>query len=137
MQIIDVWLSRKLNGYYLLRQPGTVTHEWKRMAGRILCASVTLSATPASNFSFVSRVQWPATTSSRYEECIIDGILDALIAPKGHISALLGVAVILEQIAWHEEGAVPLAFYMAAWEATQKLLEGNIGEKGVPLIGAV
>lgn len=133
MQIIDDWLNRKLNRFYLLQQPATATHEWKRQTGRILCASVTLSAMPASNFSFVSRVQWPTIKSDRYEECVVDGILDALIAPRGHTSAVLGIAVILEDIEWQEEGAVPMAFYMAAREATQKLVEDNIGDKAVPL----
>ena len=131
MQVIDDWLNRKLSDFYVLREPVTVTHEWKRMASRILCASVTLSAIPANKFSFVSRIQWPISASARYEECVVDGILDALFAPRGQISALLGVTVILEQIIWHEEEAVPGAFYMAAREATQKLIEGNIGEKAV------
>jgi len=131
MQIIDDWLRRKLGDFCMLRHPATVTHEWKRITGRLLCAGVTLSATPANDFSFVSHVQWPVTASGRYEQCVVDGILDALLAPRGHRSAALGVTVILEQIVWHEEGAVPLAFYMAAREATQKLVDGNIGEQAV------
>ena len=136
MQIVDDWLKRKLSDFYMILQPATVTHEWKRMAGRILCASVTLSATPAKDFSFVSRVQWPVKASGLYEEYVIDGIFDALVAPRNQGLAVLGIAVVLEQINWHEEGAVPLAFYMAAREATQKLIEGNIGDKAVPVIGA-
>ena len=128
-RFIDDWLNRKLSDFYTLRQPATVTHEWKRMAHGELHASVTLSATPANHFSFVSRIQWPVTASSRYEECIVDGIPDALFAPRGQISAILGVSVILEQMIWYEEGGVHWAFYMAAREATQKLIEGNIGEK--------
>ena len=58
-------------------------------------------------------------------------VSNGLLAPRGHKSAALGVTVILEQIIWHEEGAVPLAFYMAAREATQKLVDGNIGEQVV------
>jgi len=129
MQLVDDWLDRKLQSYRLLDHPATVTHEWKRMTGRVLRAGLTLSARPAEAFSFTSAVEWPVPEVSRYEQMVVDGVLDALIAPAGWAEPVLGAAFVLEEIQWDAEGSVALAFYMAAREAAQIIIEGKIGRR--------
>jgi hypothetical protein len=127
MNQLHDWLERKIKARRRrLRMPASATDTFCRPVGpRGLFGQVTLSAIPASEFSYTSRVTWPVDEQVQlYEDCVLDGILDALIAQQP--DPVLGIAVTLEKIAWHEIDSCALAYRMAA-QQTMKLVLGAGG----------
>lgn len=123
MQQLYDWLDRKIRARrFRLRAPTRATETFRRCTGpRFLFGQVTLSAVPANEFSYSSRATWPVGEQVRlYEDCVLEGILDVIIV-QGH-EPVLGVAVTLEEIAWHEVESCALAYRMAAQQAMQQIL---------------
>jgi hypothetical protein len=80
-----------------------------------------LSAVPASEFSYISRVAWPVAEQVQkiYEDCVLDGILDILMVKY---EPVLGMIVVLEDFTWHEVDSCALAYGMAARQAIERIL---------------
>ena len=129
MKQLQDWLDRKIGARRRrLRVPASATDSFHRHTGpRTLFGQVTLSAIPATEFSYSSRVTWPAGEQVQlYEDCVLDGILEVLIVQQAE--PVLGVAVPLEEIAWHEVDSCALAYRMAA-QQTMKLVLGAGGNE--------
>ena len=133
MQHLYNWLERKIRGERRrLLQPARAVSEFRRhTGGRTVFGHVTLSATPATEFSYTSRVTWPAGERVQlYEDCVLDGILDVIIVQ--HTFPVLGLAVTLEEISWHEIDSCALGYGMAARQAIERILSP---ERGAPNYG--
>src|SRR4051794_4666318 len=101
MKQLHDWLERKIRARrFRLRVPSRATETFRRHTGpRCLFGQVTLSAVPAVEFSYSSRVSWPAREQVQlYEDCVLEGILDVVIVQRNE--PVLGIAVTLEEIAW-------------------------------------
>jgi hypothetical protein len=123
MQQLHDWLERKLRApQRRLREPMKATEEFRRHTGpRCLFGKVTLSATPAAEFSYMSRVRWPAGEQAQlFEDCVLDGILDVLVIEQTY--PVLGVAVALEKMDWHEVDSCALGYGMAARQAMRRII---------------
>jgi len=123
MQQLYDWLDRKLRTRRRrLCELARATGEFRRhVGGRILFGQVTLSAVPAHEFLYASRVTWPICEHVQlYEDCVLDGILDVLMVQ--HTYPVLAVAVTLEEIVWHEVDFCALAYGMAARQAIEHIL---------------
>lgn len=121
-QLYD-WLERKLRApQRRLREPAQVTEEFRRHTGpRILFGQLTLSAMPAAEFSYTSRISWPAPEQAQiFEDCVLEGILDVLVIDQPN--PVFGVAITLERIAWHEVDSCALAYRMAAQQAMRRII---------------
>jgi hypothetical protein len=93
-----------------------------------LFGQLTLSAVPATEFTYTSRVTWPVGEHVQlYEDCVLDGILDILMVQ--HEPPVLGMAITLEEISWHEVDSCALAYGMAARQAIERILTP---ERGAP-----
>jgi hypothetical protein len=127
MKQLHDWFDRKISARRRrLRVPASATDTFRRNVGpRSLFGQVTLSAVPASEFSYSSRVTWPAGEQVQiYEDCVLDGILDVLLVQQAE--PVLGIAVTLEEIAWHEIESCAFGYRMAA-QQTMKLVLGAGG----------
>ncbi|MCP4538679.1 MAG: hypothetical protein GY832_16210 [Chloroflexi bacterium] len=120
MKYLEQWFSRKTaRSYAYLSEPATVKYTHHVHTGpRYIYGEVTLSASPAESFSFVSPVDWPENCN--YNDYVLDGILDVLMMVD--FMPLLGVAFELETIGWHNVDSVPVGYYFAAKEATRRIL---------------
>ena len=126
MQQLYDWLDRKIRGRrFRLREPAHATETFQRITGpRCLFGQVTLSAVPANEFSYSSRVSWPAGEQVQlYEDSVLEGILDVIIVQRPE--PVLGISVTLEQIKWHEVDSCALAYRMAAQQAIQQILSAG------------
>ena len=105
-----------------LREAARATGEFCRHTGpRHLFGQLTLSAIPATEFSYTSRVTWPPGEHLQlYEDCVLDGILDVLVIERTY--PVFGVAVTLEQMGWHEVDSSALAYGMAARQAVRRII---------------
>jgi hypothetical protein len=129
MKQLNEWFERKLRARrYRLRTNARAMETWSRCTGpRNLFGQVTLSATPADEFSYFSRVSWPDKEQFQmYEDCVLDGILNAILIQR--TDPVLGVAVTLEEIAWNEIESCALAYGMAAQQAMNKVLSAGGSE---------
>jgi hypothetical protein len=89
-----------------------------------LFGQVTLSAVPADEFSYSSRVAWLAGELVQlYKDCVLEGILDVIIVQR--TEPVLGIAVTLEEIAWHEVDSCAFAYRMAAQQAMQQIFRAG------------
>ena len=119
--ILYGWLERKLQAARLLREAARATGRFSRqMGGQGVFGQVTLSAVPAAEFSYTSRVIWPDEQTQIYEDCVLDGILDVLLNEWMH--PILGVAVTLEEISWHVVDSDAVGCRMAAREAMLRII---------------
>jgi len=85
MQLLHDWLDRKIRARRRrLRVPARAMEVFRRHTGpRCLFGQVTLSAVPANEFSYSSRVAWPAGEQVQlYEDCVLEGILDVIIVQR-------------------------------------------------------
>ena len=121
-EILRSWAERKLNRYYAIERPAQANEVWQRQTNGQMYARVVLSARPAESFSFRCQVTWPDKAAS-FEQAVLDGILDALCA---RFMPVLGAAFVLEDIRLDERTSTVIAFYMAARQATEKIIKGNI-----------
>ncbi|HXT10655.1 MAG TPA: hypothetical protein VN873_03765 [Candidatus Angelobacter sp.] len=120
------WLDCKIRSHrYRLRVPARAAETFRRHTGpRYVFGQVTLSAVPAEGLGYSSRVTWPAGEQVQlYEDCVLEGILDAIILQP--IEPVLGIAVTLEEIAWHEVDSCAGAYHMAAQQAMQQILSAG------------
>jgi hypothetical protein len=123
MHYLHEWLNRKLRApRSRLCEPARATEVFRRHTGpRYLFGQVTLSAVPAAEFSYESRVTWPANEQVHlYEDCVLDGILDVLLIGQTH--PILSLAVTLEEMAWHEIDSCALAYGLAAQQAMRRII---------------
>ena len=122
------WMARKFSRRQMhLRELASVTSTFRGHNGsRPVFGEVMLSAAPSKTFSFASCVTWPA--GGNYEECVLDGILDVLVASDFH--PICGVRFTLENIGWNED-SVPMGYYFAAREAARKILRLDGDERNV------
>lgn len=120
---VQRWIARKFSRYSMgLRETVSVTSSFHEHTGvRCVFGEVTLSAAPSKTFGFVSRVAWPA--GGNFEECVLDGILDVLMSADFH--PICGAKFTLEKIGWNEVDSVPVGYYLAARDATRKILRLN------------
>ena len=94
MNQLHDWLDRKIKARRRrLRVSASATDTFRRHVGpRNLFGQVTLSAVPASEFSYVSRVTWPVGEQVQlYEDCVLDGILIGNLALKVHRTRWIGI----------------------------------------------
>ena len=101
-----------------LREPVTVTSEYKVGHCHIIYGKVVISATPADAFSFVSEAVWPAESC---EALVRKGILDAL--EEGGLGTGFGAAFTLKEIGWHEIDSCEAGYHRAAKQATEEILK--------------
>ncbi len=130
MQHLYDWVDRKIRARRRrLRGSSRATGEFRRhTGGRTLFGQLTLSAIPATEFTYTSRVTWPVGEQVQlYEDCVLDGILDILMVQ--HEPPVLGMAITLEEISWHEVDSCALAYGMAARQAIERILSP---ERGAP-----
>jgi hypothetical protein len=123
MQQLYDWLERKLRAPRRgLREPAEATEEFRRHTGpRFLFGQLTLSAVPAREFIYTSRVTWPTSEQAQlFEDCVLDGILDVLVIEQTY--PVLGIAVTLERITWNEVDSCALAYGMAARQAMRRII---------------
>lgn len=127
MQYLYDWVNRKIQARRRrLREAARASGEFRRhTGGRTVFGQLTLSAVPAAEFSYVSRVIWPSGEQAQiYEDCVVDGILDILMV---NYEPVLGMTVTLEEFQWEDIASCPLAYGMAAREAMEKILSPEIG----------
>lgn len=111
-----------------IREPRRVTFRHYRVLGpRSESAVVVMRFEPAETFSFASNVRWPAGEHSPlYHECLIDGLLDELLA-RDIEPFVTGIHVVLDAIEFNAIESSPHAFYLAARGAVREAL--GIGDK--------
>jgi len=127
MQHLYDWVDRKIRARRRrLRESARATGEFRRhTGGRTLFGKLTLSAVPAMEFTYTSRVTWPVGEHVQlYEDCVLDGILDILMVQH---EPILGLVVTLEEISWHEVDSCALAYGMAARQAIERILSPERG----------
>jgi elongation factor G-like protein len=119
MKQISYWLERKLSQQVLiLKESVTVTQEYKKVTGgRSFYAKIVLSSKPANSFSFTSEAIWP---EEKCDDDVLTGILDVLLSSDKR--SVLGCEFILEEIVWHEIDSNGYAYYIAARQATERVL---------------
>src|SRR5690242_1218971 len=98
--LLHGWLERTIQRveetslFAQLREATQVTERFYRNTGpKGVFGQVTLSAVPAAEFSYISRVIWPDSRTQLYEDYVMDGILDVLLTEW--MQPILGVAVTL------------------------------------------
>ena len=101
-----------------LKEPVTVTSEYKVGRCRVIYGKVVISATPAGAFSFASEAVWPRESC---EAPVRKGILDAL--EEAGLGAGFGAAFTLKEIDWHEVDSCEAGYHRAAKQATLEILE--------------
>ncbi len=124
-EYLQQWLRRKTSQrYMLLNEARTIMQAYHDTASpRHLFGEVTLTATPAEDFSFVSKAKWPAV---KFDILVLDGILDVLVTHEH--APILGLAVTLDKVGWEQADSAPMGYYLAARQATEKLLYLDNGE---------
>jgi hypothetical protein len=120
MKELESWLKAKTSRKYSLKEPMTVTGEYKLVSCHSMYGKVVLSARPAASFSFSSVAVWP---DESYEQAVIRGILDILLAAD--FNSVLGVEFLLEEIDWHEMDSCEFGYYRAARNATEEILKNG------------
>lgn len=131
------WRS-SLRHAYRLRAPRTVELEWKRQTcGGTGYAFVELAFAPAVSFAFTTTCNWPNQNSREsWQPAIIAGIWDALQPQDGDPYAATGVAVTCKRVQRDEVKSSAVAFYKAAWDATNSLRQDAQAWALVPDSGA-
>ncbi|MBC7933479.1 MAG: hypothetical protein H7Z38_23200 [Rubrivivax sp.] len=126
MKELEYWLEWKTSRKFSLKEPVTVTGEYKRAACHGMYGKVVLSAKPAASFSFRPVAIWP---SESYENAVLRGILDILLASD--FNSVLGAEFVLEEIDWHEVDSCEFGYYQAARTATEEIIKnGGIEHSG-------
>lgn len=122
MTIFGEWFARKLaRRPCSIREAKTVEEKFVKAYGpRGAFAWVRLKGEPAQAFGFRSLAAWPEQ-SEKYDEAVVDGILDELLA-SGLGQVTTKVLFTLEEIRWHDVDSSRQAFYSAARGAVQKIL---------------
>lgn len=104
--------------------PGTARHDFRRAScGPSSSASVDLAFEPAGSFSLVFACHWPphlaAAETARMEAAIAAGVFDALGPVDGSPFDARCILATCTGVAWDDVGSSEMAFYAAAWHATQ------------------
>ena len=125
LSVFDAWLARKLNRRRgTLRAAKTVEEKFSRIYGpKADFAWVMMTGEPSGEFGFRSLAAWPEDPAE-YEDDVLDGILDELLA-SGAGMTVLNARFTLEEIKWHPVDGNRHAFYRAARAATQAILSIN------------
>ena len=124
MDIVKEWFERKLKGqWFRLDKPTEIVREFKKLAaGHIKYGKLTLSATPADEFSFHfdACCDEIRALDDRIEPHILAGVLDVAFGSL-HLP-VLGVAFTVKNMEYHPVDSVPIAYYFCAREATKEIL---------------
>ena len=123
---LQSWFARKASGMpYRIKRSATVIERVHKSVGpRSIYGEVTLSAAPATDFSYMSAVRWPTGEQvSLYEDCVLDGILDTLFTHRHN--PILGLSVTLDSIGWHDIDSCAIGYYQAARQAMLRILDSE------------
>jgi hypothetical protein len=101
-----------------LKEPVTVTSEYKAGHCHFIYGKVVISATPADAFSFESEAVWP---DANYDALVRRGITDVL--EEAGLGASFGAAFTLEEIGWHEIDSCEAGYHRAAKQAAGEILK--------------
>jgi hypothetical protein len=135
MQAVYSWLERKLRApRYRLREPFRASETYHGRIGlEEVFGQVTLSAKPARQFSFSSKVTWPVGEQYQaYEQSVLDGVLDVLLLEQTY--PVVGVSVTLEEVVWNDLDSSALAYGLAARLAMRHILTPNGEEPNCELL---
>jgi hypothetical protein len=119
LEVLD-WLTNKVEGlpWSSVREPRKVTHEWRRQTGgRTMAAGLTATIAPSPTFSLVVDA---VGAEDEYAAGAKNGVLTVLMSQS--FSPVLACAIDLTDLQVHPVDSSYAAFYMAAKEATEKLL---------------
>lgn len=118
-EVLD-WLTRKVEErpWSSAREPRTVIHEWRHVTGgRTMAAALTARITPSPRFALLVNA---ADVEGEYVAAAKDGVLTALLSQS--FCPVLACEIELTNLHARPVEASYAAFYMAAKEATEKLL---------------
>ncbi|MGJ7512664.1 hypothetical protein [Variovorax sp. GT1P44] len=114
------WLTNKVEGtpWSSVREHRKVTHEWKRhTGGRTMAAGLTASIAPSPTFSLSVDA---AGVEGEYVTGAKDGVFTVLMSQS--FTPVLACQIDLTALQVHPVDSSYAAFYMAAKEATERLL---------------
>ena len=114
------WLTNKVEAmpWSSVGEPRKVTHEWRRQTGgRTMSAGLTATIAPAPTFSLSADA---AGVEDEYVAGAKSGVLTVLMSQS--FTPVLACAIDLTDLQVHPVDSSYAAFYMAAKEATEKLL---------------